>query len=87
MSALDRRSFLSGALTLPWLASQSVVADACAPPPTLDIHVHLFGVGDEGQVKGVKENSKVSGTDNPTIIVQLISDGLKIGQELIQNKF
>lgn len=49
--ALDRRSFLVGALTAPWLANQLLVAtdaDACVPPPTLDIHVHLFGVGDGG---------------------------------------
>ena len=50
-NVLDRRSFLVGALTSPWLASQLVVATgaaACVPPPTLDIHVHLFGVGEGG---------------------------------------
>ena len=50
-NVLNRRSFLAGALGTPWLASQLMVATdaaACEPPPTLDIHVHLFGVGDGG---------------------------------------
>ncbi len=50
-NALNRRSFLVGALTSPWLASQLAVAsgaDVSTPPPTLDIHVHLFGIGEGG---------------------------------------
>lgn len=48
---LKRRSFLAGALSMPWLMSpllgeRSVLA--CEQSPTLDIHVHLFGVGDGG---------------------------------------
>lgn len=48
---LHRRSFLAGALSAPWLANQLMEPNrvsACEPPPTLDIHVHLFGVGDGG---------------------------------------
>ena len=47
-NVLNRRSFLAGALSTPWLASQLGEANsafACEVPPTLDIHVHLFGVG------------------------------------------
>ena len=62
ISALDRRSFLVGGLTLPWLANQCVdAADSGvgAPQPTLDIHVHLFGVGDGGtgcrMVKSIRD--------------------------------
>lgn len=47
--ALDRRSFLVGALTSPWLVSgwqAAKSADDCVPKPTLDIHVHLFGIGE-----------------------------------------
>lgn len=50
-NVLNRRSFLAGALSTPWLANQLIVAtgtSACEPPSTLDIHVHLFGVGDGG---------------------------------------
>ncbi len=46
ISALDRRSFLVGALSSPWLASQCMGAKVIGPQPTLDIHVHLFGVGE-----------------------------------------
>ncbi len=63
-NVLNRRSFLAGALGTPWLASQLVEANtafACEPPPTLDIHVHLFGVGEGGTgcriAKPVRESS------------------------------
>ncbi len=49
--AVNRRSFLMSALSTPLLASQLTQTNsvfACEPPPTLDIHVHLFGVGDGG---------------------------------------
>ena len=48
---LDRRSFLAGALASPWLASQLIetaASDVPPPKPTLDVHVHLFGVGEGG---------------------------------------
>lgn len=50
-NALSRRSFLAGAMTTPWLAHQLTLdtrTAPCDPPPTLDIHVHLFGIGDGG---------------------------------------
>ena len=50
-NVLNRRSFLAGALSTPWLASQLGEANSafgCEVPPTLDIHVHLFGVGEGG---------------------------------------
>jgi hypothetical protein len=43
----DRRSFLAATLTTPWLAStfsRSAAADENRPRPTLDLHVHLFGL-------------------------------------------
>ncbi|HEV3005080.1 MAG TPA: hypothetical protein VGX78_11500, partial [Pirellulales bacterium] len=46
----DRRSFLAGALAAP-LASRVAGAadpDAAAIEPTLDLHAHLFGVGEGG---------------------------------------
>lgn len=49
--ALDRRSFLVGALTTPWLAGRWAVTTAAETPPhqpMLDLHVHLFGVGEGG---------------------------------------
>ena len=50
-NSLNRRSFLAVAsmafcVSHPLGLSTSVAADQ--PPPTLDIHVHLFGVGDGG---------------------------------------
>ncbi len=63
-TVLNRRSFLAGVLGTPWLANQLVeanTASACEPPPTLDIHVHLFGVGEGGTgcriAKPVRESS------------------------------
>jgi predicted TIM-barrel fold metal-dependent hydrolase len=47
----DRRNFVAGALAAPWLASRvagAADADAAAIEPTLDLHVHLFGVGEGG---------------------------------------
>lgn len=47
----DRRSFLAGALVSPWLARPWAAAigdDGGPSQPTLDIHVHLFGVGEGG---------------------------------------
>jgi uncharacterized protein len=48
---LNRRRFLAGALSAPWLASRAALAsgaEAGGAEPTLDIHVHLFGVGEGG---------------------------------------
>ena len=48
---VNRRTFLAGALSVPCFASSLIggsKASANEPPPTLDIHVHLFGVGDGG---------------------------------------
>jgi hypothetical protein len=44
---MDRRLFLGG---LGWLGTAAMSAEGAAPPvaPLLDIHVHLFGVGDAG---------------------------------------
>jgi hypothetical protein len=50
-NVVNRRTFLAGALSVPCFASSLIgrsKASACEPPPTLDIHVHLFGVGDGG---------------------------------------
>jgi len=47
----DRRSLLAGVLASPWLASafmKSACADEIRQRPTLDIHAHLFGLGDAG---------------------------------------
>ena len=47
----NRRRFLAGAFTAPWLASQAAVGtdgEIRRPDPRLDIHVHLFGVGEGG---------------------------------------
>ena len=47
----DRRSFLAGVLASPWLASafmKSACADEIRQRPILDIHAHLFGLGDAG---------------------------------------
>ncbi len=48
---VTRRSFIAGALASSWVLNNSVEStgsDDKLPPPTLDIHVHLFGVGDGG---------------------------------------
>ncbi len=45
----DRRSFLAGVLASPWLAGafrKSASAEEIRQRPTLDIHAHLFGLGD-----------------------------------------
>ncbi|MHB1033041.1 MAG: amidohydrolase family protein [Pirellulales bacterium] len=46
----NRRAMLAGVAAAPWLVSQGVAAAEQASPrranPTMDIHVHLFGVGD-----------------------------------------
>ncbi len=50
-SILDRRSFLAGALASPWCASalmKTAGSEDIRQRPTLDIHVHLFGVGAAG---------------------------------------
>lgn len=47
----NRRRFLAGALASPWLASafmKAASAEEARRRPTLDIHAHLFGVGDAG---------------------------------------
>ena len=45
----NRRTFLAGVLAAPMLAnSWRSITGADAPKPTLDIHVHLFGVGEGG---------------------------------------
>ena len=47
----DRRSFLAGVLACPWLASafmKSASSEEIRHRPTLDIHAHLFGLGDAG---------------------------------------
>lgn len=46
---LKRRGFLAGLLATPWLgkdARQARAEDGLPPAPRLDIHIHLFGVGD-----------------------------------------
>jgi uncharacterized protein len=48
---IDRRGLLAGLLTGPWFARRAVAASEEKPAkrgPTLDIHVHLFGAGDNG---------------------------------------
>jgi hypothetical protein len=50
-SISDRRHFLASALAVPWIASRAAVVNGAAgqvDEPTLDIHVHLFGVGEGG---------------------------------------
>jgi uncharacterized protein len=50
-STSDRRRFLVSTFTAPWLASRAAgatVAEVRAREPTLDIHVHLFGIGEGG---------------------------------------
>jgi len=47
----DRRSFLASSLASPWLASafmKTTSSEEIQQRPTIDIHVHLFGVGDAG---------------------------------------
>jgi len=47
--AQTRRSFLAGALASPWWASaimKPAFSEEALQRPTLDIHVHLFGIGD-----------------------------------------
>ena len=49
MGGFDRRHFCAGALTTPWLARQAAAAageESGKAAATLDIHIHLFGVGD-----------------------------------------
>lgn len=46
---LNRRSFLAGAMASPWLVDALITglgAKETSPRPTLDIHTHLFGLGD-----------------------------------------
>jgi uncharacterized protein len=45
--SLTRRSFLETTVVVPWLSGQSVVTDTPSES-MLDIHVHLFGVGEGG---------------------------------------
>ena len=47
---LNRRSFLAQTVCAPWLLKNgAVLAAPCDEPrPTLDIHVHLMGIGDNG---------------------------------------
>jgi predicted TIM-barrel fold metal-dependent hydrolase len=47
--AQNRRSFIAGALASPWWASsimKPAYSEEAPQRPALDIHVHLFGVGD-----------------------------------------
>jgi len=51
LRVLSRRKFLAGALTAPCLLHQTVLADQPRQRPpqpdrTVDLHIHLFGVGD-----------------------------------------
>lgn len=51
MSVVSRRTFLASAIAAPCWASQLLSVGsvlACEQKPTLDIHVHLFGVGEGG---------------------------------------
>jgi uncharacterized protein len=48
-ATFHRRSFLAGAMLAPWLLQRAKAArgaDATAASPLLDIHIHLFGIGD-----------------------------------------
>jgi hypothetical protein len=51
---LSRRGFLAGAVASPWLLDQATGAEReskkqrSSGGPTLDLHVHLFGLGDSG---------------------------------------
>jgi len=47
---LNRRQILAGAMVAPWLRSQTSGAEPSPrpelqPKPTLDLHIHLFGIG------------------------------------------
>lgn len=51
MSRITRRSVLAGGVAAPWLASQALSAAAektRLAAPRMDVHVHLFGKGDNG---------------------------------------
>lgn len=50
MITWDRRRFLAGALAAPALAGRAVAAEQTplGRRPALDIHLHLFGIGDSG---------------------------------------
>ena len=51
MSRITRRSVLAGGVATPWLASQALSAAAektRLAAPRMDVHVHLFGKGDNG---------------------------------------
>lgn len=52
-SSISRRSFLAGAAAFPWICGNSALGRAVAESepkrePLLDLHVHLFGVGEGG---------------------------------------
>ncbi len=59
---LDRRGFLAGIFTAPWLLRPAAIAADVPLGPdkkTLDLHVHLFGVGDTNS--GCRMSAKVTG--------------------------
>src|SRR5262245_13927797 len=47
---LTRRNFLAAAANAPWLAHRALAQPPvpAKKPPTLDLHIHLFGAGDNG---------------------------------------
>lgn len=74
---LHRRRFLAGALAAPWLARQAATAhgaEAPKPEPTLDIHVHLFGIGDSQSGCRLSKKS----VEGPAF--KLLSERLKLRQ-------
>ncbi len=63
---LTRRGFLTGLAAAPWLVRQAAAAgEPSQPGPpakierTMDVHVHLFGLGDAGS--GCRRSKKITG--------------------------
>jgi hypothetical protein len=82
---VDRRRFLAGALTSPWLASAAVAAAGEEQKPvaagrTADIHIHLFGIGDSNS--GCSLSKKI--TDGP--VFKLLTAKLKGWQKQLSEK-
>jgi hypothetical protein len=80
---VDRRRFLAGALTSPWLASAAVSAGEDSKPAagrTADIHIHLFGIGDSNS--GCSLSKKI--TDGP--VFKLLTAKLKGWQKQLSEK-
>ncbi len=72
-SVLDRRSFIGGALASTCCAGalrEAAASEEIRKRPTLDIHVHLFGIGDSNT--GCRISEAITGSKNFNALVHML---------------